>query len=447
MTCRDILRMGAVLSLVGLAVGLDARRARTEEAPAARAVVITTGDGSRISATFHPSGRKRGAGVVLVPMYRSTRSAWDPVLAPLHARGVSVLTIDLRGQGSSAALGAKEVVRRVEARDPTTFAAMHHDAIAAVRWLAQKGGCDPQRIVLVGASVGGAVALDAAARHAKEVAGVLWLSPGSRYLGLDAEARVKALPPTLPLMLVAHRDEAKAARALRSVRPTIRLAVHADPRPTAAGAERAWAHGTRMFGRIALVEQAVASFVAVAAGSKRENVVLDGIVTTSGPDADPWEEATPVGIPGHGGSVHAIRVGRRILFGGVAPNGFHGLAFEVQTGDSEQKGEGITTVGPPQIVGADLRTSRVSWSFGGMGSAPRFPGVDLGSMFGQTQPVFRAVATPAGTTFEGEWVIPTLGGESQHIRLCIAVLRRPPEGPRGGGVVGFTQHTVDLPSR
>jgi pimeloyl-ACP methyl ester carboxylesterase len=435
----------AALALL-LAAGPAARSAFPDDAPKPRGVVLTAADGVRLAATFHPSGAKHGPGAVLLPMYRSRRTAWDPALDALRERGVSVLALDLRGHGGSAGLEKPDLQQRVEARDPTLFAAMHQDAIAAVRWLAKDGGCDPERIVLVGASVGGSVALDAAARHPQEVCGLLWMSPGARSLGLDSVAQARALPAGLPVMLMAQAREAGDARALQAVRPSARLVVYGEPRPAAAGAERAWAHGTRMFGRLPLAAETVASFVAMACGSKKEDVVLDGIVTDKGPNADPWSKATDVGVQGRPGSVHAIRVGRRVLFGGVVPSGFTGLALEVQTGDKAQKqGDGVAALGPPQIVGVDLGTSRVTWSFGGVGSMPMFPGVP--KLFGQTYPVLRAVAGPEGTTFEGAWTIPRFGEGSKLIRLSIAVLQGPPPGPRNGGVMSYSPRTVNLPSR
>ncbi len=447
MSARCLRRAGAwLLALLPLLVGA-LPPAWSEDAPAPRRVELRAEDGTRLAATFHASGAKAGPGVVLLPMYRTPRTAWDGALAALRTRGFSVLTVDLRGQGASAALGDAALARRVEAREAGVFAGMHQDAIAAVRWLGTKGGCDPKRIVLAGASVGGAVALDAAARHPTLVAGVAWLSPGPRYLGLDSLAHAKALPAATPVLLLAHGVDAKRARAVHAARPGARLVLYDDPRPADAGNERGWAHGTLMLGRLPLVESTLASFASVATGSKTEDVVLDGIVAERGPNADPWARGTKVGGTDEGGAVYAIRIGRRILFGGTAPARFRGLAFEVQTGDTEQKGEGVTTLGPPQIVGADLRTSKVLWSFGGMGSMMSIPGMDPSRFFGKTYPVLRAVMTDEGTTFEGEWTIPRFGGTSKFIRLCVVPLHAPPEGPSGGGVRSYGHLTVDLASR
>ncbi len=440
-----------VAAALGLAaIGIAARAGPPEGGGAAapREVTLRTADGLAISGTFRPGGGAGGPGAVLLPKYRSDRTAWEPVLEAFRVRGVGVLAIDPRGHGRSAKQGKVDLGAQVESRDPKLFAAMHEDAIAAVRWLVKEGGCDAKRIALVGASVGGSVALDTANRHPTEVAAVAWMSPGVRYLGLDTLAHLKGLPAAVPLLLLSHRGEIDVgARKIADARPGARLVVYDDPPPPEAGAERAWAHGTRMFGRLPLVEQAVASFVAAATGSKTEDVVLDGVVAREGADADPWDRAVDVAPPGTDGTIRAFRVGRRILFGGTAAPGISGLRFEVQTGAKTVETHGISTLGPPQIVGADLRTSAVTWSWGGMGSMPTFPGMDTSQLFGKTYPVLRAVSSEAGTTFEGEWFIPEFGGKSDLVRLLISLAGEPPPRPEGGGVMSDVEHSVDLPSR
>ena len=116
-----------------------------------------------------------------------------------------MLAIDLRGHGESA----PKLADRVVARDLGLFAAMHQDAIAAVRWLARKH----KRVGIIGASVGCSVALDTARRYPREVAALLCMTPGKLYLGLGSVAHGERIPKAIPVALVAHRDEAKMGGA------------------------------------------------------------------------------------------------------------------------------------------------------------------------------------------------------------------------------------------
>lgn len=415
-------------------------------APAPREVVVTTADGLALRAAFHPAPMAGGAGVVLVHGYRGTRTAWDATRLPLRDRGVHVLALDLRGHGRNAKPGKVDLGPRVDARDPTLFAAMHADVIAAVRWLVREGGCDARRVAVVGASVGGSVAVDAAARYPNEVAAIAWLSPGAKYLGLDSVASLSKVPVSVPMLLLAHRGELEVMRPVVDARPGARSVVYDEPAPSAAGAERGWAHGVRMLAHLPLVPRTLASFVAAATGSKTDDVVLDGVVTTVGPNADPWDRAAEVGVGAGDGTLRAYRVGRRVVFGGTAGPGVGGIRFEVATGRPAPGDEDSPFVGPPQVVGYDVARQEVAWSWGGMGSMPNFPGMDPRNTFGKTFPELRVARGEPGLTFEGEWFIPAFQDATAPIRLVVSFTDAPPPRP-GGGVESYSQFSVEVPAR
>ena len=104
-------------------------------------------------------------------------------------------------------------------------------------------------------------------------------------------------------------------------------------------------------------------------------------------------------------------------------------------------------IGPPQVLAVDLSDGRTLWSWGGMGSMPSF-GQDPKEIFGKTLPEMRVVASDAGTTFEGEWYVPVLGGPPDGaMRLLVRFDREPHPGPQGGMMEADLEHAVDLPSR
>ena len=84
---------------------------------------------------------------------------------------------------------------------PKRKAAAHLDAIAAVRWLSKKH----KRVGIVGAGLGCSAAFDAARAHPNEVAALLGMTPRA--------ADGKLLPRTLPVAIVAHREDSKALAA------------------------------------------------------------------------------------------------------------------------------------------------------------------------------------------------------------------------------------------
>ena len=421
----------------------------SDERPAAREVSLTTADRMQIAATFWPAKEEGGPGVVLLHMYGGDRGAWRPVVEHFAARDIAVLAIDLRGHGGSAKQsgGKVDLAPRVQKRDPKLFAAMHHDAFAAVKWLATEGRCAAARIALVGASVGASVAIDAARQHPSDVAAVLCMSPGENYLGLDTMAHVKALAPATPLALLVHRDEIDAgAQKIGDAHLGTHVVVYDDPAPEGAVGDEAWAHGTRMFGRLPLVEQTVASFVAARTGSTTEDVVLDGVVD-DGEGADPWSRARDVARPGSDGPLRAFRVGQRVLFGGTAPVGIQGLRFEVQSGAGKDTGNvPFPMAGPPQVVAFDLAAGRPAWTWGGMASVPNLPGTQ--KLFGKTWPVVRVVQRGDMRTFEGEWIVPALGDPAASRVLLVVVFDAAVHPrPTGGTVEAHPDVVVEVPAR
>lgn len=370
--------------LVFAAAAALAPAASAQEAADGKDVVVTTDDGLKLAATWWDAPGENGPGAVLLHMYRSDRSAWSRLIPHLRTRGVDVLAIDLRGHGGSAKQGDADLAPRVIERDEKLFAEMHRDAAAAVRWLVKEGKCDAKRIALVGASVGCSVAIDAAARHPDEVAAVACLSPGARYLGLDSVAHAKTYPAKAPLLLLCHDSELEAgAKTVRdavggSSRAAYDLIVYDDAPPAGLEGSPMWAHGTRMFDHLPLVEQTVASFVAAKLGSAKDTAVLDGQVS----DAVWAEPATAA--EAHGCLAAAYRIGNRIVFGGSG---------------SREKGVLLVAkwrdLGAPdapwqlEMAALDVAKRRVAW---------RLAGPD--------DPEVRIVhAGTEGATYEGEWIL------------------------------------------
>jgi pimeloyl-ACP methyl ester carboxylesterase len=136
------------------------------------------------------AGRMRSPAVVLVagsgPVERDAVLFGIPIFAQLAGdlarRGFIVLRYDKRGVGQSG--GRVETVTLREYAD---------DVIAAVKWLEKRKGVDKRRIVVVGHSEGGAVAMLAASREKKISALVLLASVGTRGVDLVLEQQQYSL--------------------------------------------------------------------------------------------------------------------------------------------------------------------------------------------------------------------------------------------------------------
>jgi dienelactone hydrolase len=244
----------AVLALV-----LPARATTGEK------VTFETYDGVVICADYHaPKASKTGAPmVILLHMYGSDRTAWQPLIEPLHEAGFAILAIDMRGHGECAGAEAK---RRVERRDPAVFRSMYDDVRAAYSWLAERDEVDRSRFALVGASVGCSVALRYATED-RSVDAIVCLSPGANYLGLDSKVDISKIKGR-KIWLVAT-DDAQEKEGVEALAP---LADDADTELFPGDA-----HGTRMFGQVPGLEEKVADYLSRYVGGPTNTTVYGSI--------------------------------------------------------------------------------------------------------------------------------------------------------------------------
>jgi pimeloyl-ACP methyl ester carboxylesterase len=216
-----------------------------------RVVKLKTADGLTLEADWYPGGEGM-PGIVGLHMYPSDRTSWKP-LAEKRPAGFHFLAVDLRGYGGSRTQGGKDLSELVKKRDPALFAAMWQDALAGVNFLRDEGKCDRKRIGLVGASVGCSVAIDATIRRGQDVAGVCVLTPGKDYLGVPTMDHVKTWREQ-PLLLLSSEEESEGgARPIAAA-----LGKKTEVELSIVPGEKI--HGTNMFGKVAGIEERVASW-------------------------------------------------------------------------------------------------------------------------------------------------------------------------------------------
>ncbi len=114
-------------------------------------VRITTADGETLAAWWVPVRAARPNGIVLL-LHGNAGSVADRIayLPHFNAMGYAVLLVDYRGYGASSGSPTEQ--------------GTYLDAHAAWRWLAEQQGARPADVVVVGESLGGAVAAELAAR-------------------------------------------------------------------------------------------------------------------------------------------------------------------------------------------------------------------------------------------------------------------------------------------
>jgi pimeloyl-ACP methyl ester carboxylesterase len=215
---------------------------------------VTTADGVSVHADYYmgaSDGPAAGSALILLHMNRSDRHSWLPVRDELYAAGIATVAVDMRGHGES--VDAEGVLAaRLASGDTALYEGMVQDVEAIITWLEARG-YSAERIGLLGASVGCSVALRAAVADPR-LAGVMALTPGLNYLGLDSLVDVAAWDDR-PLVMVSSLAEAPAGAeplyaSLRASNPWTRAQLVLF--------EASSIHGTRMFGSVESVEEQLA---------------------------------------------------------------------------------------------------------------------------------------------------------------------------------------------
>jgi len=148
-------------------------------------ITLTTRDGLRLAAWCFPSQNR--AAIILLHGYKANRSTMLPIAAMLIRHGYGVIIPDFRGHGESEGelitFGHNEV----------------RDVEAAHQYLLTRSEVDPERIGLLGNSMGSATALLYAAEN-PAIKAVVAQSP---YATLDDMVRANVRRLNLPTFLLA----------------------------------------------------------------------------------------------------------------------------------------------------------------------------------------------------------------------------------------------------
>jgi pimeloyl-ACP methyl ester carboxylesterase len=136
--------------------------------------VTISGPGGHLRAWFIPAPAAGPQPVALVLHgWSASASSMLPVASPLHAAGLHVLLLDARGHGRS------------DGGDVSSMPGFADDVERALLWLRKDSRVEPDRIVLVGHSVGAGACLLVAARDPRiaAVVSISSMADAAAYMG------------------------------------------------------------------------------------------------------------------------------------------------------------------------------------------------------------------------------------------------------------------------
>ncbi len=142
-------------------------------------------DGTRLHGWFVPASGKPKATIVHFHGNAQNLSAHYPLVAWLPRHGYNVFTFDYRGYGKSEGDPGREGI--------------HQDARAALDYIASRKDTGSPDLIILGQSLGGAVAIVAAAEKKRNIKAIVIESTFSSYRNIAGE-KARAIPGSGPVL-------------------------------------------------------------------------------------------------------------------------------------------------------------------------------------------------------------------------------------------------------
>lgn len=147
--------------------------------------------------------------ILLLHMRGKDKSSWGALPAKLVDEGFAVLSIDLRGHGETLDPQGRSLP--LNSLDDSDYQNMLFDVAAGHDYLAQQSGVDPERLGIIGASIGANLGLMYCSKD-RRVRTVVALSPGVNYKSLEPLPAMDGVDKRA-IYLVASSDDLPSVEA------------------------------------------------------------------------------------------------------------------------------------------------------------------------------------------------------------------------------------------
>lgn len=167
-------------------------------------IFLTTSDNIKIAADFY-NIQNPISWCILIHMMPATKESWQEFARELQRKNYASLAIDLRGHGESDG-GASGYLN---------FSDQEHqkgilDVEAAVDYLIKERKVAPDKIILIGASIGANLALRYVVNPSADGKTAVLFSPGLNYKGIKTEPLVKNLKAGQKVFFISAKDDKRS---------------------------------------------------------------------------------------------------------------------------------------------------------------------------------------------------------------------------------------------
>ncbi|HVO70083.1 MAG TPA: alpha/beta fold hydrolase [Aggregatilineaceae bacterium] len=195
MCIRLLISAALLLVLIGFAAP-----AAAQDIPEPQRVEVTASDGLTLVGDFFAASdaaSDTGApAALLLHQLGASKSSWGSLIPALYDAGYTLLAVDLRGHG--------------ETGGGLNWPLAEQDTQTWLEWLRAQPGVDPERVSIIGSSIGSNLALRGMADDARVVTAVA-ISPGLDYFGVTTQDAIQAIGQRPVFLVTAQRDMQSAA--------------------------------------------------------------------------------------------------------------------------------------------------------------------------------------------------------------------------------------------
>lgn len=177
-----------------------------------KVIKYKTSDGARIEATLLTTkDAPAKPGLVFVHMWARDRNTWWGLPEYLASYGYSSIAMDLRGHGNSNLPNSKYRYTTDDKRK--SYKNSYLDVIHAIDILNEQASVVKNQLILLGASLGCPIGVNAAKERKHDFIGMIHLSPSIIYFDVNCRKALKELSH-LPNYVIAEATDASFSNAI-----------------------------------------------------------------------------------------------------------------------------------------------------------------------------------------------------------------------------------------